>query len=447
MKPLVAAMSALLLAHAATAAAVDRSLRPVARPVPAEVDTGAPDLVTGTSPRPRMRPAALAQSGPASAPADPAKAAGLRDWTRAFRRRALSKGISAAVFDRAFRDVRYNADVIARDRNQSEFVKPIWDYLASAASDTRVEAGKRMLSEHRATLTEIEDRYGVAREIVVAVWGMESAYGEYRGDINVIEALATLAYDGRRGRFFEQQLIAALKILQSGDTVPADMTGSWAGAMGHTQFIPTSYAAYAVDFHGDGRRDIWSDDPTDALASTAAYLSRFGWVRGMPWGVEVRLPDGFDYGQVQRSNRKMPGQWAQLGVLGLDGRPVPDYGAARILLPAGARGAAFLVFKNFDVIKRYNAADAYALGVGHLSDRLIGGGPIRGGWPTDDRALSRDEREEVQRRLTARGFGTRGVDGRIGPNTIRAIRAYQRAEGLIPDGHASYRLLARLRGS
>ncbi|MDA7429467.1 lytic murein transglycosylase [Primorskyibacter aestuariivivens] len=445
MKSVFTILVAGLLAADAQAAAIDRSLRPVARPVSDQTESRPTDLAVVQSLRPRVRPAVLSRPEPTAAPVDPAKTAGLRDWSRGFRQRALAQGVSAAVFDRAFRDVRYNADVIARDSNQSEFVKPIWDYLASAASDKRIANGKEMLVQHRNTLAEIEDRYGVAREVVVAVWGMESAYGEYRGSINVVEALATLAYDGRRGRFFEQQLIAALKILQNGDTAPSAMTGSWAGAMGHTQFIPTSYEAYAVDFRGDGRRDIWSDDPTDALASTAAYLSRFGWIRGMPWGVEVRLPEGFDYGQVARSNRKMPSQWAQLGVLTRNGRPVPDYGAAYVLLPAGSRGAAFLVFKNFDVIKRYNAADAYALGVGHLSDRLIGGGPIEGGWPTGDRALTRDERKELQRRLTARGFNTRGVDGRIGPNTVKAIRGFQRSAGLTPDGHASHRLLQRLR--
>ena len=445
MKAMSALFIAALLASQAQAAAVDTSLRPVARPAAATVDSNGSDLLLAQSPRPRLRPAALIRNAPVTGPADPAKIAGMRRWVKDFRRRAMAEGVTGATFDRAFRGADYNADVIARDRNQSEFVKPIWDYLASAASDKRIANGKEMLARHRDTLTEIEDRYGVAREVVVAVWGMESAYGEYRGSINVIEALATLAYDGRRGRFFEQQLIAALKILQNGDTLPANMTGSWAGAMGHTQFIPTSYEAYAVDFRGDGRRDIWSEDPTDALASTAAYLSRSGWIRGMPWGVEVRLPDGFDYGQVARSNRKMPNQGARLGVLGRDGRAVPDYGAAYVLLPAGAGGAAFLVFKNFDVIKRYNAADAYALGVGHLSDRLIGGGPIESSWPTGDRALTRDERKELQRRLTARGFNTRGVDGRIGPNTVKAIRGFQRSAGLTPDGHASHRLLIRLR--
>jgi membrane-bound lytic murein transglycosylase B len=240
-------------------------------------------------------------------------------------------------------------------------------------------------------------------------------------------------------------LVAALKILQAGDTSARQMTGSWAGAMGHTQFIPTSYLAYAVDFDGDGRRDIWADDPTDALASTAAYLARFGWVKGQPWGVEVALPKGFDYGQTGDGVKKSAAAWAAMGVRAADGSVVPNHGNASILVPAGARGAALMIFKNFNVIERYNAADAYVIAVGHLSDRIAGGPEIRSGWPRGDRALKFAERQELQQRLTRAGFDTRGVDGRIGPNTIAAVRAYQRSFGMIPDGYASLDILKRLR--
>ncbi|MEM9975903.1 MAG: lytic murein transglycosylase, partial [Pseudomonadota bacterium] len=282
-------------------------------------------------------------------------------------------------------------------------------------------------------------------EVVVAVWGLESAYGTFRGDTPVIPALATLAFDGRRGRFFEEQLIAALQILQSGDISPRAMTGSWAGAMGHTQFIPTSYLAYAQDFRGDGQRDIWSDDPTDALASTAAYLARFGWTKGQPWGLEVRLPRGFDYAQSGDRVKRSVAQWMQAGVRDMDGGLIPDHGQASILLPAGAQGAAFMIFDNFGVIERYNAADAYVIGVGHLSDRIAGGPPIRSNWPEGDRSLRFSERQEMQRRLTRAGFDTSGVDGIIGPNTIAAIRAFQKSVGMTPDGYASYEILRRLR--
>jgi lytic murein transglycosylase len=261
----------------------------------------------------------------------------------------------------------------------------------------------------------------------------------------VIEAMATLAFDGRRAAFFEDQLLAALRILENGDTSPANMTGSWAGAMGHTQFIPTSYLEFAVDFTGDGRRDIWSDDPTDALASTAAYLAHWGWKRGQPWGVEVRLPPHFDYLQARRELERLPSEWAALGVRDMSGNPVPDHGPASVLLPAGHTGAAFLIFANFAVIERYNTADAYVIGVGHLADRINGGPAIRGGWPRDDRALTLPERLELQTLLTAAGFDTEKIDGKIGPLTINAVREYQRARALPPDGYASLAILIRLR--
>ncbi|MBT8419197.1 MAG: lytic murein transglycosylase [Silicimonas sp.] len=366
-------------------------------------------------------------------------------WIEGFRSRARSAGIRDSAFNAAFQGVRYNTDVIQKDRNQSEFTKQIWEYLDSAASETRVRNGREALKQHKRLLSEIEARYGVEAEVVTAVWGLESAYGAFRGSNPLIESLATLAFDGRRGRFFEQQLIAALQIIQSGDVAPSRMTGSWAGAMGHTQFIPTSYLAYAVDFRGDGKRDIWSDDPTDALASTAAYLNRFGWRKGQPWGVEVVLPKGFDYRQTGERIKKSPSQWAAMGVRDTRGRPVPNHGQASILLPAGSQGAAFMIFNNFHVIERYNTADAYVIGVGHLSDRIAGAGPLNADWPRDDRNLRFREKQEMQKLLTARGFNTQCVDGIIGPDTIQAIRRFQSSVGLVPDGYASYEILKRLR--
>lgn len=371
--------------------------------------------------------------------------AGFKHWVRNFRHRAAAQGIRVQTFDRAFRGARYDPDVIRRDRNQSEFTKTIWDYLDSAVSGPRIKNGKAALRKHRIKLNAIEARYGVDKEVVVAIWGLESAYGSFKGDNNVVQSLATLAFDGRRGRFFEAQLIAALKILQNGDTSPRNMTGSWAGAMGHTQFIPTSYLAYAVDFNGDGKRDIWSVDPTDALASTAAYLARSGWIKDQPWGVEVNLPHGFNYALANRNIRNSPSKWAQLGVVGANGKSVPNYGMASILLPAGGQGAAFMIFKNFSVIERYNTADAYVIGVGNLSDRIKGGPKIKASWPRSDRALTFSERKELQRRLTAAGFDTRGIDGKIGPLTSQAVRRFQRSRGLAPDGYASFGLLKRLR--
>ena len=370
---------------------------------------------------------------------------GMRDWVAGFRGRALAAGIDGGVFDRAMGPVGYSAFVVEKDRNQAEFTKTIWDYLDSAASQERIANGRAALAQYGAVLEEIEATYGVEKEVVVAVWGLESAYGTKRGNVHVIEALATLAYDGRRGAFFESQLIAALKIIQNGDVDVQGMTGSWAGAMGHTQFIPTSYQLFAVDFRGDGKRDIWGDDPTDALASTAAYLARSGWVTGQPWGVEVRLPAGFNLGATGKGARRPTGDWAGLGVRDMTGGVVANHGAAAILLPAGAKGAAFMVFSNFTAISRYNAADAYVIGIGHLSDRIAGGGPIVASWPRDANELTFVERQEVQRLLTARGFDTQGTDGNIGPNSVVAIRAFQVRAGMEADGFADRELLEKLR--
>ncbi len=369
---------------------------------------------------------------------------GFRAWLAGFRRRAVAQGLPPALVDSALAQASYRDDVIRLDRRQAEFVKPIWTYLDTAVSDTRVRNGRRALRRHRAVLARIEDRYGVPAEVITAIWGLESAYGTYRGDIPLVSSLATLAHDGRRGRFFEAQLIAALRILDSGAVTLAEFQGSWAGASGHTQFIPTSYLAHAVDFDGDGQRDIWSDDPTDALASAANYLAQAGWRTGLPWGVEVRLPDGFDYRQAGRSIRKPSRDWAALGLRATQGS-LPPMPQASVLVPAGAAGAAFLISSNFAVIERYNTADAYVIAVGHLADRIAGGPPLQAGWPRQDRGLTPAERVELQRRLTALGFSTQGIDGRIGPRTIDATRRYQLARGLVPDGYASLRLLTRLR--
>lgn len=431
------------LSGGAQANPVDESLRPSGRTAS---QTGAVQLASvdvEKSLRPALRPSATGQGEAAVQSGDSNQR--FQNWIGAFKERALSQGISATVLDQAFDGVTYDADIIKRDRNQSEFTKTIWEYLDSAASETRIANGKAALAQNARTLDAIEQRYGVEKEVVVAVWGLESAYGTYRGKTDIVRALATLSFDARRSQFFEQQLIAALKILQNGDTTPRNMTGSWAGAMGHTQFIPTSYLDYAVDFTGDGKRDIWSDDPTDALASTAAYLAKFGWETGKPWGVEVRLPKGFDYRLADREIEKLPSDWARLGVVSMAGQPVADHGTASVLLPAGGNGAAFLIFRNFSVIERYNAADAYVIGVGHLSDRIKGGPAIQAAWPRDDRALTLKERKEMQERLTARGFDTQGVDGRIGPLTVSAVRAFQVASGMTPDGYASLGLLNRLR--
>lgn len=399
-------------------------------------------------PAPRAPQAVLAAVAPvAQEPVAEASGddAGLRAWVKEFRPRALQHGIDPDVFDRALDTVSYDPEVIRRDRNQSEFTKTIWDYLDTATSDLRVQNGQKALAQWQRTLEEIEAEYGVEKEIVTAIWGLESAYGSFRGGDRVLDSLATLAYDARRAEFFEGELLDALRILQAGDTDADQLRGSWAGAMGHAQFMPSSFHAHAVDWDGDGRRDIWGDDPSDALASTAAYLKHFGWTEGQPWGVEVALPEGFDYLLADRAVTKSSAEWADLGVTALDGGAVADHGPASILLPAGAEGAAFMIFPNFAVIERYNTADAYVIGVGHLADRIGGAGEIQQDWPREDRALSFDERIELQTLLTEAGFDTQKIDAKIGPLTVNAVRSYQKAEGIVPDGYASPRLLARLR--
>ncbi|KQI69415.1 peptidoglycan-binding protein [Loktanella sp. 3ANDIMAR09] len=353
-------------------------------------------------------------AGPAAAPGMQAVANPAYDaWVAGFQRRAANAGITQATLDRAFARAGFLPDVVERDRNQTEFTRTLEEYLAIAASEERIAKGRANYARYRDTLARIEARYGVEAHVVTAVWGLESMFGERRGDVPVISALSTLAFDGRRGAFFESQLIGALRILQSGDITPDRMTGSWAGAMGHTQFIPTSYLEYAVDFTGDGRRDIWGEDPTDALASTAAYLARSGWRQGQPWGGEVGSPG------------------AAAGTRRLTPQP---------------SGPTFAVGPNFNAIKRYNNSDSYAIGVGHLSDRIIGAGPIRGSFPPDRYGLTGDTRKELQQRLTTAGFDTQGADGVLGANSRAAITAYQQRNGLAVTGEPSLDLLLRLRG-
>lgn len=366
-------------------------------------------------------------------------------WKTQFRSRALSAGIPASVADPALNSAGFLPDVIALDRRQTEFTRTLEDYLGIAVSPERLAGGRAALARHGATLRAIESRFGVEPEVITAIWGLESRYGTQRGDIPVISALATLAYDGRRGAFFESQLLAALRILQRGDTSVANLRGSWAGAMGHTQFIPTTYQEYAVDFTGNGRRDIWAEDPADALASAANYLARMGWQRGRPWGVEVRLPDGFNTGLAGRSTTRAVSEWMSLGIRDMDGRTVPDHGPASLLLPDSQRGPAFLIFRNFSVLLRYNNSEFYVIGIGHLSDRLKGGGPIRGNFQPDRFGLRLQERQEIQRLLTRAGFDTQGADGVIGPNSEAAIRAWQQARGQPMTGQPSRAILEQLR--
>lgn len=424
----------------AMAGTVDASTRPQARPGTGHMETEMAAMSEKAATlRPRSRPDQNAIM--AGKVCNYSGSQDFKSWVKDFRGKALSSGISPNVFDSVMRNASYSEHVIGKDRNQSEFKRQIWDYLDSAVSPDRVKNGRKALVKHRHSLERIEKAYGVEKEIVTAVWGLESSYGSRKGNIPVIDAVATLACDGRRGNLFGKQLIAALKILQSGDTSIDSLTGSWAGAMGHTQFIPTSYEAHAVDFTGDGKRDIWSNDPTDALASTAAYLDNAGWKKGVPWGLEVRVPEGRAFGDTML----MPSQWAKRGVLDINGKPVRDHGKARILQPGGVKGASFMVFANFDVIKKYNNADAYALGVGHLADRIAGGPPIHASWPRGYVPVTFEEKKEIQERLKKLGYPLETIDGIIGSNTRKSIVAFQQSSELPADGFPSQSLLRELR--
>ncbi len=371
-------------------------------------------------------------------------------WVRDFWPAASAEGISRGTFEAAFAGVTPDPEVLEKAKFQPEFVRPMWDYIASAASEKRVASGRAMLAQHAALLDRIEARYGVDRHILVAIWGMESSYGEVLADPRIVKgvvrSLATLAWgDPRRAKFGRQQLIAALQIVERGDISISGLTGSWAGAMGHTQFIPTTYQAYAVDFDGDGRRDMWST-PVDALASAGNYLDKSGWVSGHSWGYEVVLPQGFDYRMIDTEMTQTLAEWDRLGVRRArgEGYPRPDDKAV-LLAPAGAGGPAFLLLRNHFVIKRYNNATAYAVGVGYLADRLRGGEPFAQAWPASDRPLSKDEMVELQGHLARVGLYEGAIDGKIGPRSRAAIRAFQSGRGMVADGFAGVRLLETIR--
>lgn len=367
---------------------------------------------------------------------------------------ATDRGIPRALADEKLLALMPDPDVLAATQGQGEFVKPIWAYLDGSVTEGRIAEGRRKLAEWAPTLDAIEQKYGVDRYTLVAFWGVESSYGAVLENADivkpVIRSLATLACgDAARAGYWRDELTAALTILAQGeapvDRLPGGLTGSWAGAMGHTQFMPTVYLAHAVDFDGDGRRDIWTSVP-DALASTANYLRSVGWKPGEAWGFEAALPEGFDAALADESTARSLSAWRRLGVTPARPRPeVDEAQEATLILPAGIRGPAFLLGPNFKAILRYNTALAYALTVGHLSDRLRGDPAFAKDWPRGDRALTADERRDLQSRLAERGYAVGGVDGKIGPKTRAALRAYQGANGLPPDGYADAALLDRIR--
>ena len=400
---------------------------------------------TTSSTPPSAPSAAAVASAPGQAALDPALQQRFADWVASFRDTARAAGISDTLFDAAFRDARYLPRVIELDRAQPEFTRSPWDYLDRAAGDSRVADGQARLALWRAPADAAAAQYHVPAEVLVAVWGIESDYGNNYGDIPTIDALATLAVDGRRAGFARGELLAALKILHDGDIDPAHMVGSWAGAMGQTQFLPSKYLAYALDADGDGRRDIWGSMP-DVLASTANFLSHVGWQPGEPWGAEVQLPPGFDLGRADTTVHQSAAQWTDEGVRAFGGGALPAMADAAILLPAGARGPAFLVGANFRAVLRYNNSTSYALAVGILSQRIAGGPGVQAPWPRDLVPLTRTQVQRLQAALTQHGFDSGAPDGAIGPATRDALRRWQRSAALPPDGYPTLDQLTLLAG-
>ncbi|MGQ0444116.1 MAG: lytic murein transglycosylase [Beijerinckiaceae bacterium] len=359
---------------------------------------------------------------------------------------AQASGVEAATFDKAAHGLAPNPDVLALAEVQPEFKTPIWDYLAGLVDDERVTDGRAMMARWGTALALAQSRFGVDEATLTAVWGVESDYGRGFGTRNVVQSLATLTCGGgRRAGYFRQEFFAALKIIQHGDIDPAQFNGSWAGAFGHTQFMPSTFLRIAADLDGDGRKDLINSVP-DAIGSTAAYLRKSGWVSGGVWGFEVRLPEHYA-GPSGRTRKEPMSAWAARGVARIDGQQLPDGGSAGLLLPAGAAGPAFLVTRNFDAIYSYNAAESYALAIALLSDRLRGRHGLVAAWPTNDPGLSRADRREMQTLLMRRGYDLDGkADGVVGTKTKQAIVDFQSRSGLPQNGRASASVLAALRG-
>ena len=365
------------------------------------------------------------------------------------RTQAISSGVSGSTYDRYTQNLTPDYSVIEKLNYQPEFSTPIWDYLSGLVDEERVQLGRQKLVQHLDVLNRVAATYGVPAETVVAVWGVESNFGDISGSYPLLQALGTLSCEGRRQSYFRGEFFTTMRILQRGDLTEQQMKGSWAGAFGHTQFMPSTYEELAVDFDGDGRRDLVSST-TDALASTANFLKKRGWQTGMPWGFEVRIPEGMSISDEGRRNKKSLSSWVSRGVIRADGSPLiqgnlSDSSSAGLMAPAGANGPVFLVFKNFDAIYSYNAAESYALAIAHLSDRLQGQGGFSKAWPTDDAGTSRAERREIQQFLLNKGYAIGAADGLIGDKTRQAIRQEQNRLGLSPTGRAGQQILRAFR--
>ncbi|QGZ36163.1 lytic murein transglycosylase [Stappia indica] len=371
-------------------------------------------------------------------------AAALEGCLPQMRAQAVKAGVSQRTVDAALADVAYDEKAVRFSTSQPEYKTPIWDYLAFLVDAERIADGRKMLDRHARVLAQVEKTYGIDRHIVVAVWGVESDYGQFRGDFHVPHALANVGCSGRRAKYFRSELIEILKIVDRGDVRLADLQGSWAGAFGQTQFMPSTYRRLAVDFDRDGRKDLVNSVP-DALASTANYLKNAGWVTGMPWGYEVKVPAGYR-GPSGRKSKVSVSEWGKRGIRHLDGAELTGSARAGLLLPAGAEGPAFLVFSNFDAIYTYNVAESYALAISHLADRLRGAGPFQVAWPTSDPGLSRKERLELQKLLLRAGYDIGEADGRVGAATRAGISKAEARLGLPVTGRPGQRIYKALGG-
>ncbi len=361
---------------------------------------------------------------------------------------ALNAKVSTAIFDQYTRNLEPDMSVLEKLNFQPEFQTPIWDYMSGLVDQERVDLGQQMLKQHADVLRRIEAQYGVDASIVVGVWGVETNFGNITGKSDLVQSLATLSCFGRRQAFFRGELNSALRILQGGHVDPTHFKGSWAGAFGQTQFMPSTFERIAVDFTGDGKRDIIDSIP-DALASTANYLKRSNWQTGQPWGFEVKLPAGFNANGEGRRNKRALSEWTQRGLKRMNGQPLvqgalSSNSSAGLLSPSGVNGPTFLVFKNFDALYSYNAAESYALAIAHLSDRMRGGKPFVTAWPTDDAGISRAERRELQRILLSRGHDIGEPDGMIGEKSRAAIRIEQARLGLTVNGRGGQKILSAL---
>lgn len=402
-----------------------------------------PAAPVAAAPAPAPSAPALPPASPALPPQDASLQQRFAAWLADYRSFARASGVSDATLQSALDGAQYLPRVVELDRAQPEFTRAVWDYLDTAASAERVARGQQQGALARPDIDAAAARYGVPAEVLLAIWGMESNFGSNYGSTPTVDALATLGFDGRRGDWARKELLAALQILDRRDIDRGHMVGSWAGAMGQTQFMPSTFLTYAVDADGDGRRDIWGS-MADVMASTANFMARSGWRSGQPWGLEVSLPPGFDPARADPSLRQAASQWAAEGVRAADGRPLPDLPEAELLLPAGVRGPAFLVGPNFRTLLRYNNSTSYALGVGLLAQRLAGGPGVQAAWPRDLAPLSRSQVTALQTALNTRGFDTGTPDGVMGPATRRGLRDWQRSVGLPADGYPTTELLQRL---